>query len=70
MISDVTSEINNVILYYERCMGEGANALCSMRLVYHFNKFQSLAISDRLTVSFDVMDNRVGQNKSNSTLRF
>ena len=41
-ISDVISEINNVILYDERCMGKGANTLCSMRLVYHFNKFQSV----------------------------
>jgi hypothetical protein len=36
IIFDFTANRNNVLIYDERGQGKGANALCSLRLLFHF----------------------------------
>ncbi|ETI39976.1 hypothetical protein L917_02908 [Phytophthora nicotianae] len=38
VIADVTNGINYVLVYDERAQGKGADALCSLRLMYHIVK--------------------------------
>ncbi|KAH8940074.1 hypothetical protein BDL97_15G069500, partial [Sphagnum fallax] len=35
IISDITANHNNVLIYDERGQGKGADALCSLRLLFH-----------------------------------
>ena len=66
IIADVSTGVNNVVCYDERVMGKGADAMCSIRLSYHINK---LTLSKHVpAVCIDILDNCVGQNKSNATM--
>jgi hypothetical protein len=35
IISDITANRNNVLIYDERGQGKGADALCSFHLLFH-----------------------------------
>ena len=47
-----------------KAQGKDGNALCSLRMAYHLTK------SESTTISLDLLDNCVGQSKSNSTMMF
>lgn len=68
IISDLASGHNYVYLYDERAMGKGCDALCSLRWNHHlkmFKKFkESTSIEDLPDTLYLIMDNCVGQNKS------
>ena len=64
VIADITGGVNNIYFYDERAQGKDGNALCTLRIAYHLTK------SESITVSLDILDNCVGQNKSNTTMMF
>ena len=70
----LTSVISSVYLYDERAMGKNADALCSLRFVYHMRLFVEARVSETLLSSPDtlyvVMNNCVGQNKSQVVMIF
>ena len=71
VISDITSGNNNVYFYDERHQGKGADALCSLRLRYHLNKireYREKKVIPKLSMS--LLDNCVGQNKSQVVMKF
>ena len=55
---------NHVYFYDERAQGKDSHALCSLRLRYHLAKMPEGA-----ECSFSLLDNYVGQNKSNAVLK-
>jgi hypothetical protein len=65
VIADVSSGNHKVLLYDERAQGKDANALCSLRMLHHLSK---IGLGAR--VSLSILDNCVGQNKSNSVMKF
>ena len=70
---DMSAGLNRVVMYDERGMGKDANALCSLRLSLHLRRqveVRLLPYADRPTVLFQVMDNNVGQNKSELVFKF
>jgi hypothetical protein len=69
IISDITANCNNVLIYDERGQGKGADALCSFRLLLHFRLRQERA--DRLPkMLLLILDNCIGQNKSKVVFMF
>jgi hypothetical protein len=70
--SDITRNVNYVTLYDERCMGKGGDALCSLRLAWHFLErkrwFEKGGPLPELFVG--LYDNCYAQNKSNATFKF
>jgi hypothetical protein len=71
IISNMSTGINYVYLYDERAMGKGCDALCSLRWLYHMRlheerRLLSSSVSNPDTL-YLVMDNCVGQNKSQVT---
>jgi hypothetical protein len=68
IISDLTTGQNKVFLYDERAMGKGCDALCTLRWVYHFRLYIASRDTGRLSdfpdTLYIIMDNCVGQNKS------
>jgi hypothetical protein len=69
IISDITANRNNVLIYDEHGQGKGANALCSHRLLFHLRFRQERA--DRLPkMLLLILDNCVGQNKSKVVFMF
>ncbi|XP_041454613.1 uncharacterized protein LOC121407545 [Lytechinus variegatus] len=71
-ICDVTQKKNAILLYDERTAGKDGNATCSLRWYYHCKFLQNLlqkGISPP-TMAIKVLDNCVGQNKSQCTLMF
>ena len=71
IIADITGEINNVCMYDERDQGKGADALCSLRLRYQLLKmeqYRKAGIRPRLNMT--LLDNCVGQNKSQIVMKF
>jgi hypothetical protein len=64
VIADVTNGTNHIYFYDERGQGKDGNALSSLRIAYHLTK------SENTTISLDILDNCVGQNKSNTTMMF
>ena len=70
IIADISRNINYVKLYDERAMGKDANALCSLRFVHHLTQFNSTPVDSRPTILFEVLDNNVGQNKSQVVFMF
>ena len=64
IIADISRNVNYVKLYDERAMGKDANALCSLRFVHHLTQFNCTPVDSRPTILFEVLDNNVGQNKS------
>ena len=74
VISDVSHATNHVILYDERGMGKGVDALCSLRW-FHYHTMIQKYIADGKILQFPkvlivVMDNCVGQNKSKAIMNF
>jgi hypothetical protein len=65
IIADMSRNRNFVYAYDERGMGKDANALCSLRLCHHM-RFQNKSASALI----QVMDNLVGQNKSQVVFMF
>ena len=71
VISDISAE-NNIVYYYdERHQGKGADALCSLRMGYHLKKikeFNRQKVVPKLSMT--LLDNCVGQNKSQIVMKF
>jgi hypothetical protein len=65
--ADVSCGINYIRYYDERAQDKGADALCSMRLLYHLRDIKQ---DNPPSVSISILDNCVGQNKSNCVLKF
>jgi hypothetical protein len=42
VIVDLTSDNVNMLFYDEQVQGKDADALCSLRFTYHFNKFKTM----------------------------
>jgi hypothetical protein len=64
VIADLTNGTNNIYFYAERAHGKDGNALCSLRMAYHLTKLEST------TISLELLDYCVEQNKSNSIMMF
>jgi hypothetical protein len=69
---DLGSNEHHVTLYDERCMGKGADALCSLRLAWHLRERKRLEAAHGSPPRYfiGIYDNCVGQNKSNVTFKF
>ena len=72
IVADLSRNTNYVYTYDERGMGKDADALCSLRFVHHLRKVESYRSSNmqRPSALFQIMDNNVGQNKSQAVLMF
>jgi hypothetical protein len=77
VIANCTEAYNKVYLYDERGMGKGADAVCSLRFYYHFERMLKRRVTGPPTGTgtqydtlFTVVDNCVGQNKSQMTMKF
>ena len=74
IVSNMTEDHNSVFVYDERGMGKDANAMCSLRLRYHIQLLMKARVENRLNNSYKslivVMDNCVGQNKSQVVFNF
>ena len=71
VIADITTGENNVYFYDERGQGKGADALCSLRLRYHLRKFEQYSKTGQMPkLSMSLLDNCVGQNKSQDVIMF
>ncbi|OWY97880.1 Cleavage inducible protein [Phytophthora megakarya] len=72
VIADIMNNRNNVYFYDERAQGKNADALCSLRLLYHLNTLQTDARNGipPAEISFSLLDNCVGQKKSKVVLMF
>ena len=65
VIANISKGVNYVTFYDERGQDKGADCLCNLRLRYHINQ-----IPTKASVSISILDNCVGQNKSNVTMIF
>jgi hypothetical protein len=72
VVANISGNINNVYFYDERAQGKNADPLCSLRLLYHLSTLKTdLSNGDQAAeVSFSLLDNCVGQNKSKAVLMF
>jgi hypothetical protein len=72
VVADISHGINNVFFYDERGQGKNADALCSLRLLYHLKTIQIDACRgvQPAEISFSLLDNCVGQNKSMVVMMF
>ena len=74
VISNLTNGINSVYLYDERAMGKNADAMCSLRFIYHLRTYveakENNTVSSFPETLYIVMDNCVGQNKSQVVMMF
>jgi hypothetical protein len=69
IISDITANCNNVLIYDERGQGKGVDTLCSLRLLFHLRLRQER--TDRSPkMLLLILDNCVGQNKSKVVFMF
>ena len=71
VIADISGGVNNVYFYDERHQGKGADALCSLRMRYHLKKlklYEEQGVTPQLCMS--LLDNCVGQNKSQLVMKF
>ena len=69
----MSAGVNRVVTYDERGMGKDANAMCSVRLQLHLRRqvvSRQLPPTARHTILFQVMDNNVGQNKSELVFKY
>ena len=72
VISDLETGKQYIYIYTEEYGGKGADAVCSMRLLHLLNerkRIQQEGLAMRNT-TFKVMDNCVGQNKSQATMMY
>jgi len=72
IICSLSTNLNYIFLYDERAQGKDGNALCSLRFYYHLNLYQSLISSKKSMPKtlYLVLDNCVGQNKSQIVMMF
>ena len=71
VIADIGSGENHVYFYDERGQGKGADALCSLRLRYHLRKVEQYSKTGTLPkLCMSLLDNCVGQNKSQNVMMF
>mmetsp|Transcript_11603 Transcript_11603/g.25837 ORF Transcript_11603/g.25837 Transcript_11603/m.25837 type:complete len:367 (-) Transcript_11603:86-1186(-) len=70
VIANVNDNANYVWLYDERGQGKGADCLCSLRMRYHLQQWERYAEEERPKISLSILDNCVGQNKSNTVMKF
>ncbi|XP_078725585.1 LOW QUALITY PROTEIN: uncharacterized protein LOC144942661 [Lampetra fluviatilis] len=68
--ADITSRVNNVIFYDERAHGKDAEALCSLRFVYHMKLLTMKTARMIPSTLLVILDNCVGQNKSQLAMMF
>jgi len=63
---------NHIAVYDERAAGKNADALCSLRFQHYISKYirdrEDNNISKRAKYLFVILDNCVGQNKSNAVM--
>jgi hypothetical protein len=69
IISDITANRNNVLIYDKRGQGKGADALCSLCLLFHLQLRQERADRSPKMLML-IFDNYVGQNKSKVVFMF
>ena len=67
VVSDICTAINHIYYYDERAQDKGADALCSLRLLHHLSKLCT-TLPPKISVS--ILDNCVGQNKSQIVMKF
>lgn len=68
---DITSGINHVYIYDEREQSKGADAMCSLRMRQHLRLHKERTKRKVIpTLCATLMDNCVGQNKSQCCMRF
>lgn len=74
VIFNLTSGINSIYLCDERAMGKNGDAMCSSRFIYQLRLYIQASTSSALSTFPDtlhiIMDNCVGQNKSQVVLMF
>lgn len=74
VISHMTTGINHVYLYDERIMGKNCDALCSLRFLYHMRLYVEARKDNKImsqpNTLYLIMDNCVGQNKSQGVFMF
>ena len=71
VVADISTGKNHVYYYDERHQGKGADALCSLRMRYHLSKTrESRAQGVKKVLSMSLLDNCVGQNKSQIVINF
>lgn len=72
IIANITNGAKNVLIYDERGQGKGADALCSLRLMYHIRlcRFHRQRGSIPPKISLLILDNYVDQNKSKLMFMF
>lgn len=71
VIANINDNENHILIYDERAQDKGADALCSLRLYYHLgqrDRYKRSAKKPKFSVS--ILDNCVGQNKSNLVMKF
>jgi hypothetical protein len=69
IISDITANRNNVLIYDEHGQGKGADALCSLHLLFHLRLRQECANRSPKMLLL-ILDNCVGPNKSKVVFMF
>ena len=71
VVSDISADKNIVYYYDERHQGKGADALCSLRMRYHLRKRrESKSLNVKPKLNMTLLDNCVGQNKSQIVMKF
>lgn len=69
VISDLVLDVDFVYCYDERTAGKDGDALCSLRLFHHLEKYESSG-QKGLDILFNIFDNCTGQNKSQCIMMF
>lgn len=67
MTSDLSRNVNFITAYDERGMGKDGDAMCSLRLKFYLESFSVVQPQNRPDILFLILDNCVGQNKSQVT---
>ena len=67
VIADIVAAVSRIYFYDERGQDKGADALCTLRMLYHLSK---LPLEPRPESSVSILDNCVGQNKSQVLMKF
>lgn len=71
VIANINDQKNYVLFYDERGQDKGADSLCSLRIMYHLMQWIHYSIKlHRPDCSLSILDNCVGQNKSNVVMKF
>ena len=72
VVADITSDCGDVIFYDERAQWKDVDALCSLRFMYHVNKFKAFRqrVQTPPKILVVLLDNCVGQNKSQVVMQF